>query len=63
MFVLHVFPQKRQLYMKIAVWFPWFYQIFRKTSTTVIVVSNNVSNIAQLLWRQNVRSDIIHSMN
>ena len=29
-FVLQVFPQKRQLDVKIAVWFPWFYQIFRK---------------------------------
>ena len=45
MFVLQVLPQKHQLDMKIAVWFPWFYQIFRKTSTIVIVVNNYVSNV------------------
>ena len=27
-------------------WFPWFYQIFRETSTIVIVVTNYVSNVA-----------------
>ena len=43
---LQVFPKKRQLDVKIAVWFQWFYQIFRKTSTIVIVVTNNVSNVA-----------------
>ena len=45
-FVLQVFPQKRQLDVKISVWFPWFYQIFRETSAIVIVVTNNVSNVA-----------------
>ena len=35
-FVLQVLPQKRQL--KIAVWFPWFYQNFRETAAIVIVV-------------------------
>ena len=44
--MLQVLPQKRQLDMKIAVWFPWLYQIFRETSTIVIVVTNNVSNVA-----------------
>ena len=34
-FVLQVFLQKCQLDVKIAVWFPWFYQIFCKMSTTV----------------------------
>ena len=38
--------QKRQLDVKIAVWFPWFYQIFREKSTIVIVVTNYVSNVA-----------------
>ena len=46
MFVLQVFPQKRQLDVKIAVWFPWFYQILHETSTVVIVVTNYVSNVA-----------------
>ena len=41
-----MFPQKRQLDVKIAVWFPWFYQILRETSTIIIVVTNNVSNVA-----------------
>ena len=45
-FVLKVLSQKHQLEVKIAVWFPWFYQIFRKTSTIVIVVTNYVSNVA-----------------
>ena len=45
-FALQVFPQKRQLDVKLAVWSPWFYQIFRETSTIVIVVTNNVSNVA-----------------
>ena len=45
-FVLQVFPQKSQLDMKIAVWFLWIYQFFRKTSTIIIVVTNNVSNVA-----------------
>ena len=43
MFVLQVLPQKRQLDVKIAVWFPWFYQIFRETSTFIIVVTNYAS--------------------
>ena len=46
MFVLQVLPQKCQLEVKIAVWFPWFYQIFRKTSAIVIVVTSYVSNVA-----------------
>ena len=45
-FALQVFPQKRQLDMKIAVWSPWFYQIFHQMSTIVIIVTNNVSNVA-----------------
>ena len=45
-FVLQVLPQKRQLDVKIAVRIAWFYQIFRETSTIVIVVSNYVSNVA-----------------
>ena len=45
-FVLQVFPEKRQLDVKIADWSPWFYQIFRETSTIVIVVTNYVSNVA-----------------
>ena len=45
-FVLQVLSQKRQVDVKIEVWFPWFYQIFRETSTTVIVVTNYVSNVA-----------------
>ena len=59
-FVLQVFPQKSQLDVKILVWFPWFYQIFRETSA---IVTNNVSNVALQLWRQNVRNEIIHSVN
>ena len=39
-------PQKRELDTKIAVRFPYFYQIFRETSTIVVVVTNNVSNVA-----------------
>ena len=61
--MLQVFPQKRQLDVKIAVWLPWFYQIFRETSAIFIVVTNNVSNFALQLWRQNVRNEIIHSVN
>ena len=45
MFVLQVLPQKRQLDVKIAVWFPWFYQIFREMSAIVIVVTNYVRNV------------------
>ena len=45
-FALQVFPQKHQLDVKIAVSSPWFYQIFRETSTIVIAVTNNVSNVA-----------------
>ena len=45
-FALQVFPQKHQLDVKIAVWSSWYYQIFRETSTIVIVVTNNVSNVA-----------------
>ena len=45
-FVLQVLPQKRQLDVKIAVWFPWFYQIFREPSAIVIFVTNYVSNVA-----------------
>ena len=40
MFVLQVLPQKRQLDVKIAVFFPCFYQIFRESSTIVIVDTN-----------------------
>ena len=46
MFVLLVLPQIRQMHVKIAVWVPWIYQIFRETSTIVIVVTNYVSNVA-----------------
>ena len=44
--MLQVCPQKRQLGVQIAVWSQWFYQIFHKMSTIVIVVTNNVSNVA-----------------
>ena len=39
-FVLQVFPQKRQMDVKILVWFPWFYHM------SGIVVTNNFSNVA-----------------
>ena len=46
-FVLQVLPKKKsQMDVKIAVWFPWFYQIFRETSTIIIVVTNYVSSVA-----------------
>ena len=45
-FALQVFHKKRQLDVKIAVWSPWFYQIFRETITIVIVIANNASNVA-----------------
>ena len=44
-FVLQGFLQKCQLDMKIAVWFPWFYQIFRKKSTILIVFTNNINKV------------------
>ena len=53
-FVLQVFPQKRQLDVKIAVWFPWFYQIFRKTLIIVIVLTNKVSNVKMLKWNNSL---------
>ena len=37
-FVLQVFPQKRQLDVKIAVWFPWFYHNFRERQLLLLLL-------------------------
>ena len=37
-FALQVFPKKRQLDVKIAVWSPWFYQIVRETTLLLLLL-------------------------